>query len=80
MTVSVMPNWKRDSTPEEFFYECAMIARTAPEKCSRIVVVSQELVDDKVKTHVWHHGQRETSLCVGVLEMGKMALYSESGT
>jgi hypothetical protein len=44
--VLILPVWKKGATAEEWFYDLALLARTHPERFSRMVLIYEEISED----------------------------------
>jgi hypothetical protein len=72
--VEYLPLWKKDATPEEFFYECAMVARKHPDWAMKILVCAYEETPDGkgFKTRLWRHKTTGILETLGLLDECKM--------
>lgn len=69
--VDILPIWKKDSTPEEFLSELAMIARKKPEMFSKMVLLYEEFLPEGGS--ITRYRARGTSILelLGIIESGK---------
>ena len=73
--ISYLPVWKKDSTPEEFLQEVALIARKYPDRFTRIGIAFDEtLPNGNTVTH-YHCYNVSTTELIGLFECAKMRVY-----
>ena len=77
--ISYLPIWKKDSTPEEFFQEVALIARKYPERFTRIGIVFDEKLPNGNTMTRYHCYNVNTTELIGLFECGKMVVYELTG-
>lgn len=71
--VLILPVWKEGSSPEEWLYELAMLARRNPGRFQRMVLIYEEVSPDGKysQNDYYSHGVSSTEL-MGLIEIGKM--------
>lgn len=74
--VSYLPRWKENSTAEEFFQECAHIARKHPEWCEHVAVVAQENDGTQWQHRIWRRNVKVLD-AIAMMEIGKLVLIEE---
>ncbi len=76
--VHVLPIWKKDSTPAEWFQELAMMALEHPERFARCAIVYEEINETggAIKTRCQSRGIATNTDLIGSLESAKMDVWA----
>ena len=76
--VDYLPIWKKNSTAEEWFMECAMMARKFPQRFEQIVLCYREPL--KSGQSQYRVAQRNCNLAeeIGLFEIGKLRAHEDS--
>lgn len=68
--LSLLPVWKKDSSAEEFFGECSLLARKYPERFGKVALVYEEtLATGRTITRTASRALNTNEL-VGILAIG----------
>lgn len=74
--ILILPVWKKGASAEEWFYDMAMLARTHPDRFSRMVIIYEEMSKDgeSSRNDYYCHGVNTTEL-MGLIEIGKQRVW-----
>ena len=68
--LSILPVWKRDSSAEEFFGECSLLARKHPERFGKAALVYEETLATGNTVVRTASRALNTNELVGILQIG----------
>lgn len=74
-TISVLPVWKKDASPSEWFMEMAAMALASPERFRRIAVVYEEHNNEGSITRHASYKVETNSDVLGLMETAKLELF-----
>ncbi len=77
--VLILPVWKKDATAEEWFYDLAMLARKHSGRFGRMVLIYEEMSEDRSSSmcSYYSHGLTTTEL-FGLIEIAKQKIYEQT--